>query len=113
MSPLFRVAAETGLTWRMSRSRIVGCMLRPWARKRKPCPSESTHWIAEVNNLDCAISSTTEIQDLPNRTSVRHEPKQVTRHLAGDLVQKGERESQWTVTVKRGETPHEQLSHRA
>src|ERR1035438_5386194 len=111
MSPFLRFSTETGFTWRISPSWIVGCMLRPHARKRKPSPSESKDWMSAPNNSECALSSTTEIQDLRHRAFVRNEAKPITGHTVRHLMEKGKRESQWAVAVKRREATREQFGH--
>lgn len=76
-----------------------------------PSFSERKHQKTAPSAFACALSSTMEIQDLRDRAFVGNEAKLITGHAVRDLRQKGKRESQWVMTVKRRAATRKQVGY--
>ena len=73
--------------------------------------SERKHQKASPSAFACALSSTVELEALRDRAFVGNEAKLITGHAVRDLKQKGKRESQWVMTVKRREATRKQFGY--
>src|SRR5580704_9780919 len=76
-----------------------------------PSFSERKHQKTAPSAFACALSSTMEIQDLRDRAFVGNEAKLITGDAVRDLMQKGKRESQRVMIVKRREATRKQFGY--